>query len=120
MLDTLKCRFAENMSRHDGLSWDDVEQCPAGDPTALEAFRLMEETGGEPDIILFPDGLIALCDCSEESPSGRRSLRYDEAARADRKKDPPRSSVEEQSRHMGVRVMGEARYRHLQTLGEST
>ncbi len=118
MLDTLRCRFEGNMSRHEGLGWDDVEKHLANNLSALEALRLMEETGGEPDIVLFPNGSIALCDCSKESPSGRRSLCYDEAARANRKKNPPHSSVEEQARRMGVHVMDEAQYRHLQTLGE--
>lgn len=118
MLDALRCRFEANRERHEGLSWDDVEQCLAGNPSALETLRIMEETGGEPDALLFPNGSIALCDCSKESPSGRRSLCYDEAARAGRKRNPPRSSAEEQARHMGAYVMDEAQYRYLQTLGE--
>lgn len=118
MLGMLRRRFEENMSRHEGLSWDGVEKHLASDPSALRVLEMMEETGGEPDIIQFPGSMLAFCDFSKESPAGRRSLCYDEAARTGRKKNPPRSSVEEQAREMGACVMDEAQYRYLQTLGE--
>ena len=42
MLETLKKRFCENMDRHPGLSWEDVEARLT--PETLSALCRMEET----------------------------------------------------------------------------
>ena len=120
MLETLKTRFLENERRHPGLRWDDVESRLRADPRALETLRRMEESGGEPDVIgLAEEGAALLfCDCSAESPSGRRSLCYDEQALKKRSKNPPAGSAEHQAREMGVELMSEALYYRLQDLGE--
>lgn len=80
----------------------------------------MEETGGEPDVIGQDEaaGAIMFYDCSPESPAGRRSLCYDRAAWEARKENKPRSSVEEMAASMGIELLTEEQYRHLQTLGE--
>jgi hypothetical protein len=80
----------------------------------------MEATGGEPDVIgqETATGQIVFCDCSAESPSGRRSLCYDGAARAARKAHKPTGSALEMAAEMGVEVLSEVHYRQLQTLGE--
>ncbi len=80
----------------------------------------MEESGGEPDIIAFDreSGEIVFCDCSKESPAGRRSLCYDEAALQKRTKNPPIGSAMKQAQDMGVEMMDEQLYRKLQTLEE--
>ena len=57
-------------------------------------------------------------DCSKESPDGRRSLCYDEAALRNRKKNPPIGSARAQAEEMGIGLMTEEQYRFLQTLGE--
>ncbi|MDO4807805.1 MAG: DUF4256 domain-containing protein [Coriobacteriales bacterium] len=77
----------------------------------------MEQSGGEPDVIVC-DGRLLVCDCSKESPLPRRSLCYDEEARLSRKKNPPESNAVEEAAGMGLRLMTETEYRHLQTLGE--
>ena len=99
MLNILKTRFLENRTRHPDLDWADVERRLLQDPDALEILRCMEETGGEPDVIGFADDgeRLIFCDCARESPAGRRSLCYDEAALRARKKNPPAGSAAAQA-----------------------
>ena len=88
MIDILKKRFLENMSRHPDLSWEEAEGRLAGNERALEALGRMEETGGEPDTIGWDgeSGKLIFLDCSAETPAGRRSLCYDDEALKKRKK----------------------------------
>lgn len=120
LLQTLKARFDEHMHRHTGLAWPEVEARLERHPTALDALAQMEASGGEPDVVGRDtgSGSIVCCDCSPESPAGRRSLCYDGAALAARKENKPRSSAEEMAAGMGIALLTEEQYRHLQTLGE--
>jgi hypothetical protein len=80
----------------------------------------MEETGGEPDVIGFDkktDEYI-FCDCSSESPSGRRSLCYDLDALNSRKEHKPKSSALEMANSIGIEILDEEQYRLLQTFGD--
>ena len=119
MLELLKKRFDENMNRHPDMSRDLLEARLRSNGEAISILKRMEESGGEPDTIGFDaaSGKIIFCDCSKESPAGRRSLCYDEKALRARKKNPPASSAEQQAREIGVSLMPEALYRRLQTLG---
>jgi len=119
MLTILKARFEANMPRHPDLDWAEVERRLRQNPDALEALRRMEETGGEPDVIGYADDgeRLLFCDCAQESPAGRRSLCYDEAARLARRKNPPAGSAEQQAQEIGVSLLTEKLYRRLQTLG---
>lgn len=77
----------------------------------------MEETGGEPDTIgLDETGKVLYCDCSKETPKGRRSLCFDEEALRNRKKNPSVGSAEKQAKEIGVSLLTEAMYRRLQEL----
>ena len=120
MLTILQTRFQANMPRHPDMDWAAVERRLLAQPDALEALRRMEETGGEPDVIGFADDgeRLLFCDCAPESPAGRRSLCYDEAALLARKKNPPAGSAERQAKELGVSLLTESLYRRLQTLGE--
>lgn len=120
MLNTIKTRFRENMTRHPDLTWELVEMRLRGNEKALMSLRRMEDSGGEPDTIGFLAGssAIVFCDCAKESPAGRRSLCYDEAALEKRTKNPPAGSAARQARDMGVELMTEELYRRLQELGE--
>lgn len=120
MLETLRARFAENAARHPEVDWAEVEVRLLAQPEAVEKLRRMESTGGQPDVIGrdAETGRLILCDCSPESPVGRRSLCYDEEALMNRKKNPPAGCAEKQAREMGVELMPEALYRRLQELGE--
>lgn len=120
LLKTLRARFEKNMHRHKGLAWPDVQARLEGDPDALESLHEMEATGGEPDVIGL-DGKSAhvmFCDCSAESPTGRRSACYDREARDARKQHKPKSSAIEMAAAMGIDLLTEEQYRALQELGE--
>ena len=118
LLNTLESRFTENVERHSGIVWSDILERIQMNQDKLTTLALMEETGGEPDVILLPDGALAFCDCSTESPSGRRSLCYDEPALEARKKNKPVGSAIALSDQMGISLLDEETYRHLQTLGQ--
>ena len=118
MIQRLKERFEHNPSRHPGISWDTVCSRLQARPEALESLRWMEESGGEPDVIGTEGDRILFADCAAESPSGRRSLCYDEAALRARKKNPPAGSAAAQAEAHGVALMTEEQYLLLQSLGE--
>src|SRR5690606_8951044 len=63
-------------------------------------------------------GDFIFCDCSTESPDGRRSLCYDGAALESRKEHKPKDSAEDLAEAMGVELLTEAQYRELQELGK--
>jgi hypothetical protein len=117
LLQTLKARFTRNMHRHKGLAWADVEAGLDRNPTALESLRAMEASGGEPDVI-GRDGHIVLCDCSAQSPAGRRSVCYDREALDSRKTHKPKNSAVDLAAAMGIELLTEEQYRELQQLGE--
>lgn len=120
LLQTLKARFDKNMQRHPGRAWSEVAARLEGQRAALHALAEMEATGGEPDVICIEEGSesIVFCDCSPETPLGRRSICYDRAALAARKENKPKSSAEEMAAAMGVSLLTEDQYRALQQLGE--
>ena len=120
MLETLRTRFLANMSRHQGVTWEETEARLKENPKALDILKRMEESGGEPDTIGFEEGTgrLIFCDCSKESPAGRRSLCCDDEALQKRKNNPPAGSAARQAEEIGVELMPEALYRRLQELGE--
>ena len=79
----------------------------------------MEETGGEPDVVAYDEktGEYTFYDCAVESPKGRRSLCYDNAAWESRKEHKPADSAIEMATAMGIEILTEAQYRALQQLG---
>jgi len=118
LLRALKGRFEKNIARHEGVSWADVRARLEGNPAALESLRGMEATGGEPDVIGSDAGHFTFCDCSADSPVGRRSLCYDREALESRKEHKPADSAVEMAAAMGIDLLTEAQYRALQELGE--
>src|SRR5262245_35875498 len=88
LLETLEERFQANPKRHSGIEWAKVRaRLDAAGAKLLASLRQMEETGGEPDVIGHDKktGEYVFCDCSKESPDGRRSVCYDRAALEKRK-----------------------------------
>lgn len=120
LLDTLKSRFQKNMHRHADIAWEDVHAKLENSPGALRSLQAMEATGGEPDVIALAEhaAYFVFCDCSPESPAGRRSTCYDAEARASRKEARPESSAVEMACAMGVELLTEGQYRELQKVGE--
>lgn len=119
LLDALKKRFEKNMKRHKDLDWSKVQARLEAHPKKLAALDQMELTEGEPDVIGFDKktGEFIFCDCSEESPKGRRSLCYDHEAHTSRKENKPKGSVMAVAEEMGIEVLDEQHYRDLQELG---
>jgi len=120
LLRTLEARFAKNMQRHPGIAWSDVLAKLEASPAALRSLQEMEVTGGEPDVIGQDKetGHITFCDCSAESPTGRRSACYDGEALESRKENKPENSAVEMATAMGVDLLTEEQYRELQTIGD--
>jgi hypothetical protein len=120
LMATLERRFAAKPRRHEGIEWKAVRARLAESPDKVRSLFEMEATGGEPDVVGrdAATGKIVFADCSPESPSGRRSLCYDGAARAARKENKPVSSALETAAAMGVEVLTEEQYRELQTAEE--
>lgn len=119
LLATLKARFAQNMARHQGLEWAAVEARLESSPAKLWSLHEMERTGGEPDMTGHDSrtGEYLFCDCSPESPSGRRSICYDREALESRKEHKPGTSALDMAAAMGIQILDEEQYRALQTLG---
>ena len=119
LLKVLKARFEKNMNRHPDLEWSKVQAKLEANPRKIQALDKMEETGGEPDVIAYDPktGEFTFCDCSAESPKGRRSYCYDRQALDSRKEHKPANSVLDAAEEMGVGLLTESEYRELQTLG---
>jgi len=119
-LRALKARFEKNMARHSDLKWADIQAKLEANPGKLWSLSEMERTDGEPDVVGFDrkTGEYIFCDCSAESPAGRRSICYDREALESRKEHKPRSSAEDMAAAMGVDLLTQEQYRELQKLGE--
>lgn len=120
LLQALEARFEKNMHRHAGIAWAAVRTKLEGNRDALRSLQAMEATGGEPDSIgeAKDSGHFIFCDCSPQSPLGRRSTCYDAEARASRKGHKPENSAVEMASAMGIELLTEEWYRGLQKLGE--
>ncbi|MCB0700483.1 MAG: DUF4256 domain-containing protein [Chitinophagales bacterium] len=120
LIETLQTRFEQNMNRHKGIKWADVLARLEANASALWSLNEMEQTDGEPDVVAFDKktGAYTFYDCAAESPKGRRSFCYDEAALESRKQHKPKDSAMNMAAHMGINILTEEQYRYLQTLGE--
>ena len=119
LLKTLKARFDQNMYRHEGVKWSEVQARLERNRKALDSLFEMERTGGEPDVIgQATKSGCTLCDCAAETPTGRRSVCYDREGLQSRKEHRPENSAIELAAAMGIEMLTEAQYRHLQTFGE--
>jgi len=119
LLRKLKVRFEKNMNRHQGLEWAQAQAKLDANAEKLWSLSEMERTGGEPEVVGHDKktGEYIFCDCSAESPSGRRSLCYDRDALASRKENKPKGSAVDMACAMGIELLTEEQYRELQKLG---
>lgn len=114
----LRNRFHHHAHRHPGLTWAAVQARLDAYPPALEVLRRMDLSGGEPDVLGgFEDGKVCFVDCSAESPAGRRSLCFDEAALDARRENKPAGSALGMAAEIGIELLTEAQYRALQACG---
>lgn len=120
LLRALEARFELNMRRHSGMKWAQIGAKLRANTEKLRSLHEMEKTGGEPDVIGHdPDtGDYFFCDCSAESPVGRRSLCYDREGLDSRKEHKPENNAIEMAAAMGVAILTEEQYRALQKLGD--
>ena len=79
LLSSLKARFEENMNRHEGVVWEEVETRLQRDPAKLLSIHEMQRTGGEPDVVGHDKAAnhFAFYDCSLQTPKGRTGVCYD-------------------------------------------
>ncbi len=122
LLKTLKARFERHMNRHQNLSWPEVQARLEMNSEKLWSLYEMERTGGEPDAIGhdLSTGAYIFCDCSAESPAGRRNTCYDRQGQAEREKRGvyPAGNAVDMAASMGIEFLNEEQYRALQQLGD--
>jgi len=121
LLRMLKGRFEDNMARHGDLDWPDIQARLEAHPEKLASLHAMEDTGGAPDVVWY-DGHTdeyIFCDCSVQSPEGRRNICYDGEAQEEREKKDvyPAGNAVDLAAAMGIQLLNEAQYRELQKLG---
>jgi Protein of unknown function (DUF4256) len=114
----LQARFEKNMARHRGLEWAKVKARLEAHPEKLWSLDEMEKTDGEPDVVGQDKNAYIFFDCSEQTPSGRVSLCYDDEALGSRKEHKPKGSALGMARTMGIELLTEEEYLELQKLGE--
>ena len=119
LLTILRGRFEVNMHRHENIQWADVENKLTKLPAKLRSLAEMENSGGEPDVVGTDErsGEYLFVDCSPESPIGRRSVCYDRAALDARKLHKPANSAMDMAESIGIELLTEEQYRHLQSFG---
>ena len=119
LLRALKARFEKNMSRHKGLEWTKVQAKLEANADKMWSLSEMERTGGEPDVVGIDKktGEYIFCDCSAESPKGRRNVCYDREGQDARKAFKPKDNAFDMAAAMGIDLLTEVQYRELQNLG---
>jgi hypothetical protein len=119
IMGALKARFEKNMIRHIGLEWVKVQSKLEANTEKLWSLHEMERTSGEPDVVSHDEetGEYIFCDCSAESPKGRRSVCYDREALESRKEHKPKNSAMDMADSMGIELLTEEQYHELQKLG---
>jgi hypothetical protein len=119
LLRVLKARFEKNMNRHKGLEWAKVQAKLEANIEKLWSLNEMERTGGEPDVVGNDKktGEYIFCDCSAESPKGRRNVCYDREGQETRKAFKPEDNAFDMAAAMGIDILTEEQYRELQKLG---
>lgn len=110
----LKNRFTANMQRHSTLSWEVVQT--AISKHHLSILWMMEETGGEPDVVTLQSNpsIITFIDCSKETPAARRSCCYDDEALEKRKEHKPKFSAMGLAEKIGIELLDFEEYQQLQ------
>lgn len=119
-INILQSRFERYPERHQSIDWAHVKKrLEATEDRKIWSLAEMERTGGEPDVVAVNEHSqeVMFFDCSAESPAGRRSLCYDQAALESRKENRPQGSAMQMAGEMGIALLNEEQYRFLQGLG---
>ena len=122
LLGKLEQRFDANTNRHEGVTWADVQRSLEADPSSLWKLQQMENAGHEPDVYMEDDGAYYFGTCSVESPKSARNIVFDAKAQAFLAEHYPQETCNgnavDIAEAMGIDLMDETQYRHLQTLGK--
>lgn len=120
LLEILAARFEKHPHHHPGISWESVRAKLDSSPEKLRSLHEMESTGGEPDVVGQDPRTndFLFYDCSPESPKGRVSVCYDRAGWESRKEHRPANNAIDMAAAMGIELLTEDQYLHLQTLGQ--
>ncbi len=120
LLALLRARFCANEGRHPQLNWEAIENRLAEREEKLAVLLKMEESGGEPDVLLYEaeNDQYVFCDFAKESPIGRRNLCYDQKALEQRKKNPPVGAAAALAEEMGIELLTAEQYQLLQQTGD--
>lgn len=120
LINVLKARFENNLSRHTVIEWANVQGKLQADNGKLWSLNEMEISGGEPDVVGYDEetGEYLFYDCSAESPVGRRNLCFDREALDARKQFKPENNAVDVAAAMGIALLSEEQYRGLQQLGK--
>jgi hypothetical protein len=122
LLKILQVRFEDNMKRHKGIDWSEVQAKLKSNTEKLRSLYAMESTGGEPDVVGYDTTTseFVFYDCSAETPKGRKNLCYDRKAQEIREKKGvhPAGNVIGMAEAMGIELLTEEQYRELQKLGD--
>jgi hypothetical protein len=114
----LRTRFEMNMDRHKDIDWEKVMAKLEANVEKLSSLYWMDNTGGEPDVIGYDkkSNEYLFCDCSAQSPKGRRNTCYDEEGQSEREKHGihPAGSAIGMATNMGIEVLSEQEYIELQ------
>ena len=105
LIEILRERFIKNAALHSGIDFETI--IGRLTPKVLESLKYMEETGGEPDVIMYDkdNDKYVYCDTSIESPIGRRSFCYDIDALNSRKSNKPNSNIITEANNNMVKVL---------------
>ena len=119
LFEVLQARFEKNMNRHKGFEWTKLQAKLEANSEKLWSLNEMDITGGEPDVVGYDEtsSEYIFCDCSAESPKGRRSVCYDRKALESRKEHKPENNAIDMAAAMGIELLTEEQYRELQKLG---
>ncbi|MFW9966122.1 MAG: DUF4256 domain-containing protein [Candidatus Thorarchaeota archaeon] len=121
LLKVLQARFEDNMNRHKGIEWSEVQAKLEANTEKLRSLHAMESTGGEPDVVGYDTatGEFVFYDCSAETPKGRINVCYDRKAQEVREKKGvyPAGNVIDMAAAIGIELLTEEQYRELQKLG---
>lgn len=115
LIAALRTRFESNKKRYKDIEWTEVLARLESQPQKMWSLFEMERTGGEPALMMrdLKTGEYVFADCAAETPKGRRSLCYDDAALKARKEHKPAGSALGLAASMGVEVLDEVQYREL-------
>jgi len=118
LIKILEKRFEKNSNRHKGIKWEKIKNILESERKKIISLYAMETTGGEPDVISF-DGKTEeyfFCDCSEQSPKGRRNVCYDQDAQNEREEKGvfPAGNAVSLAKDMGIELLTKDQYQMLQ------